>query len=116
MTDPKPSQTLLITIGSTLFPTLTDLALSPIFLDRLTQLGVKELIVQYGKADLTLPPGVKTQSTKNGDLTFNYPSDGSGINVKVLRYTDKFEELVKSCKWAISHAGMYIFVASGIES
>jgi beta-1,4-N-acetylglucosaminyltransferase len=108
MTDQTPFKTLLITIGSTLFPGLTDLAVSPIFLDRLIQLGVEGLMVQYGKADLTLPPGVRVESAKNGDSTFIYPANGrggAGISVKVLRYSDEFEELVKSSKWVISHAG-----------
>lgn len=113
----NPSRTLLITVGSTLFPSLTDQALTTPFLLRLIQLRVQSLIIQYGKADLTLPPDFRlvSQGTQHGSgiQNFSYqPKDISGegeegrdLRVGVLRYTDDFEALVRSAKWVISHAG-----------
>ncbi|WWD16226.1 hypothetical protein CI109_100652 [Kwoniella shandongensis] len=90
---------LLVTVGSTLFPALTNTILSPPLLAKLSSLGIKQLIVQYGRADL--PP----------DLGIGVDSKGSGIKyidgmvVQVMRFSEKFEELVKKSDAVISHAG-----------
>ena len=44
--------TLLVTVGSTLFPALTNHILSPTILSLLPSLRVTRLVVQYGRADL----------------------------------------------------------------
>lgn len=113
---------LLITVGSTLFPKLTDLALSRPFLDRLIEIsrgkGIIRLIVQYGRADLTFPPGMTwlKRDLHFGSGQFSYSSMEGGDNVQrgaqggevvveIMRYTDDFEGVVKRSKWVISHAG-----------
>ena len=50
---------LLVTVGSTLFSDLTDLVVSPTFLQLATRLGLTDIVVQYGAADLTFPPDAK---------------------------------------------------------
>ena len=50
--EPARGLTLLVTVGSTLFPALTNHILSPTILSLLPQLGVGRLVVQYGRADL----------------------------------------------------------------
>jgi beta-1,4-N-acetylglucosaminyltransferase len=102
----QSSATLLVTVGSTLFPSLTDLALSPPFLASLVQLGVQSLLVQYGRASLTLPPDIHPVEVSPGrrgagELAFTY----RGMRVHVLRYTDDFEGLVRDAAWVIGHAG-----------
>ncbi|KAK4686399.1 hypothetical protein P7C73_g3725, partial [Tremellales sp. Uapishka_1] len=81
------SRTLLVTVGSTLFPALTDAVLSPAVLAALPKLGVKRLVVQYGHGDL--PP-----YTQN-----------DGLEVETMRFTNEYDQLVSESHVVISHAG-----------
>lgn len=105
-----PPRSLLITVGSTLFEALTTTCLSVPFLSALASAGVEDLVVQYGKAQLVLPPDVKVvkdEADGSGEAVFR-ASDargGVGVRVRVMRYTDDFEGEVKRASWVISHAG-----------
>lgn len=100
----KPAKrTLLVTVGSTLFPSLTDAILSPSILALLPTLGVARLVVQYGRA--AIPP----------ELGVGVDSQGSGagvvgeLEVELMRYTDDFDGLIKAADAIISHAGEPVF-------
>jgi beta-1,4-N-acetylglucosaminyltransferase len=54
MPSSRAPTSLFVTVGSTLFPSLTDIVLSATSLDALVSLGIQTLEVQYGKADLPL--------------------------------------------------------------
>jgi beta-1,4-N-acetylglucosaminyltransferase len=73
---------LFITVGSTSFPQLTDLALSPAFLSILAQKGIADVVVQYGSADITVPPVAQNgRMSGKGEGTFVYTvqdEDGEG--------------------------------------
>jgi beta-1,4-N-acetylglucosaminyltransferase len=92
----KPS--LLITVGSTLFPKLTDAILSAPILDVLAG-RITTLTVQLGSAP---PPSDLRTILDNFD-----GSGGSyrGMRVEVMEYTTDFEGLVKDSDMVISHAG-----------
>jgi beta-1,4-N-acetylglucosaminyltransferase len=93
----KPS--LLVTVGSTLFPKLTDTILSAPILEILAG-RISTLTVQLGSA--SPPSGLRT-------ILDNFDgSKGSyqGIMVEIMDYTTDFEGLVKSSDMVISHAGM----------
>jgi beta-1,4-N-acetylglucosaminyltransferase len=94
----KPS--LLVTVGSTLFPKLTDTILSAPILEVLAG-RISTLKVQLGSA----PPPSDLRTT----LDDFDGSKGSyqGMMVEVMDYTTDFEGLVKSTDMVISHAGMY---------
>ncbi|CAD6576925.1 MAG: N-acetylglucosaminyldiphosphodolichol N-acetylglucosaminyltransferase catalytic subunit alg13 [Tremellales sp. Tagirdzhanova-0007] len=81
----RPS-TLLVTVGSTLFPPLTDLVLSSPFLDHLSTQAVSRLIVHLDY---------------KGAVTFSWKE----MSVEIMRFTDDFEGLVKQVDGVISHAG-----------
>jgi beta-1,4-N-acetylglucosaminyltransferase len=112
-----PSRSLFITVGSTLFEALTTLCLSAPFLSALATAGVEDLVVQYGKAKLDLPPDlqvVKDEVDGSGEAIFRAGGGGGGggglgvkvrVRVRVMRYTDDFEGEVKRASWVISHAG-----------
>jgi len=95
----KRISTLLVTVGSTLFPALTDQVLSSPFLDHLSTQGVQRLVVQYGRADVRLPNGMLPEL--NGGARFSWKD----MIVEVMRFTDDFEGLVKQSDRVISHAG-----------
>jgi beta-1,4-N-acetylglucosaminyltransferase len=92
----KPS--LLVTVGSTLFPRLTDAILSAPILEVLAG-RISTLKVQLGSA----PPPSHLQTT----LDDFDSSKGSyqGVRVEIMDYTTNFEGLVKSSDMVISHAG-----------
>ena len=98
----RPS-TLLVTVGSTLFPPLTDLVLSSPFLDHLSTQAVSRLIVQYGRATAHLPSRSHLDSSLDykGAVTFSWKE----MSVEIMRFTDDFEGLVKQVDGVISHAG-----------
>jgi beta-1,4-N-acetylglucosaminyltransferase len=95
----KPS--LLVTVGSTLFPKLTDAILSAPILDILAG-RISTLTVQLGSAS---PPSDLRTILDDFD-----GSKGSyrGMRVEVMDYTTDFEGLVKSSDMVISHAGMNV--------
>lgn len=115
---------LFITVGSTLFPALTDLALSPTFLELLASHGVTEVTVQYGSADITVPPsGQNGRMNGKGEGSFVFRPDagsvagthpgaeplaqGDGLRIRFMRYTSQFDAEVAGADMVISHAGMY---------
>lgn len=115
--------TLLVTVGSTLFPSLTSHILLPAFLSLLQSLGVQRLVVQYGRAELELENNVKRTLSINSqgvgrgvwsDSDGDRDGDGAqdkketGMAVEVMRFTSDFEGLVKSSDAVISHAGMVL--------
>jgi UDP-N-acetylglucosamine transferase subunit ALG13 len=95
-----PSRSLFITVGSTLF-------------EALANAGVEDLVVQYGRAQLELPPDVKVvkdEAGGSGEAVFLAGDGGElgakvGVRVRVMRYTDDFEGEVRRASWVISHAG-----------
>ena len=113
---------LLVTIGSTLFPTLTNLVLSPSFLSLLLNLEVTSLVVQYGRAnsvsheglDLSLDAGGNGRTIWKGNKV-NTQEKGKGkgkekrneMDVMVMRYTDNLEDLIAGVDAVISHAGTF---------
>ena len=94
----KPS--LLVTVGSTLFPKLTNTILSGPILEVLAG-RISSLIIQLGSAP---PPSDLRTILDDFDR-----SKGSyqGMKVEIMDYTTDFEGLVRSSDLVISHAGMY---------
>lgn len=120
--------TLLVTVGSTLFPSLTSHILLPAFLSLLQSLGVQRLVVQYGRAELELENNVKrtlsvnsqgvgrgvwSDSDGDGDGDGAQDKKETGMVVEVMRFTSDFEGLVKNSDAVISHAGM-VFLQNSI--
>ena len=120
---------LFLTVGSTLFPALTDLALSPAFLEVLASHGVTEVTVQYGSADITVPPsGQNGRMNGKGEGSFVFRPDAvgvagahqgavalaqrDGLRVRFMRYTSQFDAEVAGADMVISHAGMSFVAAS----
>lgn len=98
--------TLLVTVGSTQFQQLTDAVLAPAVLDALPQLGVSELIVQLGGAQL--PAAVQLQLSSAGEGAFTHGGDGNKLRVDVLRYTKgarEMDALIARAGVVVSHAG-----------
>lgn len=91
---------LVVTVGSTRFPALSDAVLSPRVLDALPALGVSSVTVQLGSADI--PVHARGQE-------FTYSTDaGKYVQVKVLRYTKdavEMDALLKDANVVVSHAG-----------
>ena len=109
--------TLLVTVGSTLFPSLTSHVLLPTFLSLLQSLGVQRLVVQYGRGELKLQDNVKQTLSINpqgyGRGVWSDNDGGgdgdrkqNGMVVEVMRFTNDFEGLVGNSDAVISHAGM----------
>ncbi|KAK8869512.1 hypothetical protein IAR55_000078 [Kwoniella newhampshirensis] len=91
--------TLLVTVGSTLFPSLTNEILSPPLLAKLSSLGIQRLIVQYGCADLPSDLGIEVDGAGNGTGLIR------GMQVEVMRFSERFEDLVRRSEAVISHGG-----------
>jgi UDP-N-acetylglucosamine:LPS N-acetylglucosamine transferase len=92
----KPS--LLVTVGSTLFPKLTDAILSASVLEILAG-RISTLTVQLGSA---LPPSDLRTTLDDFDSSKGLYQ---GVRVEIMDYTTDFEGLVKSSDMVISHAG-----------
>lgn len=97
--NPKPS--LLVTVGSTLFPKLTDEILSAPILEVLAA-RISTLKVQLGSA----PPPIHLLSTL--DKFDGQRGLYKGMKVEIMDYTSDFEGLVRSSDLVISHAGELI--------
>jgi beta-1,4-N-acetylglucosaminyltransferase len=98
----------LVTVGSTLFPALTDSVLSPSFISLLSSHGIDRLIIQYGRADLPFNTTTKDMAMNpagHGSTVWKPDGSSSGVAVEVMRFTDDFEGLVASADAIISHAG-----------
>jgi len=98
---------LLVTVGSTLFTSLTDLILSPDILFALPGLGVSTLVVQYGRARIPLFSGplLGMEVDAHGEGTVTLAAEGGNLKVTVLRYTNDFGRLVALADCVIGHAG-----------
>jgi beta-1,4-N-acetylglucosaminyltransferase len=92
---------LLVTVGSTLFPKLTDAILSAPILEILAG-RISTLTVQLGSAPP--PSDLRTTLDKFDGSKGSY----RGMRVEVMDYTTDFEGLVKSSDMVISHAGGFI--------
>jgi beta-1,4-N-acetylglucosaminyltransferase len=97
----QAKSSLLVTVGSTLFPKLTGTILSAPVLEILAG-RISTLTVQLGSAS---PPSDLRTILDDFD-----GSKGSyqGMRVETMDYTRDFEGLVKSSDMVISHAGMHI--------
>ena len=107
-TEPEKPFILLATVGSTLFPDLTNKLLSPSILSLLPSLGVTKLIVQYGRADilaLTEIEDVEVDSEGRGEFTWVDYNGLGEVRVEVLRYTNDLKSLIDKASAVISHAG-----------
>ncbi|OCF71510.1 hypothetical protein I204_07568 [Kwoniella mangroviensis CBS 8886] len=93
--------TLLVTVGSTLFPDLTDSFLSPSILALLELHRIRRLIIQYGRAELPLDHGLHIHLDGSGKGSVNV----GGMRVELIGFTDDFEGLVRGSDWVVSHAG-----------
>ena len=98
-------RTLLVTVGSTLFPALTAAILSPLTLDHLSSLGVTRLIVQYGREDLSASLSYSDLPPVLFDAKGGARMAWKGMEVELMRFTDDFEGLVRAIGAVISHAG-----------
>ena len=98
--DKKP--TLLVTVGSTLFPNLTFSILTTESLDSLSS-HVSALRIQIGKGDI--PVDLASQIVVTGSPAGGMRGTYGDMEVDVLRYTDDFEGLVSSVDLVVSHAG-----------
>lgn len=91
-----------MTVGSTLFPHLTNAILSVESLDLLVD-HIGRLKVQIGKGTVPddLSERVKASWSEEAGLQGVY----KGMEVEVFRYTDDFDGLVGTADLVISHAG-----------
>jgi UDP-N-acetylglucosamine transferase subunit ALG13 len=102
------ARTLLVTVGSTLFTSLTDKVLSPPVLSILSSLGITALIVQYGAAalpDLTDIAPLELDSTGTGEFDWRDDNGTDRLRVRVMRYAEAYTKLVASADAVVSHAG-----------
>jgi beta-1,4-N-acetylglucosaminyltransferase len=99
----KSKSILLVTVGSTLFPRLTDTVLSAPVLESLAD-QISVLRVQLGRAQF--PPGLRRLI---GDADYENEESMRGrhgkMEVEIFRFTSDFEGLVASSDLVISHAG-----------
>lgn len=86
----RTNQTVLVTVGSTLFADLTNAVLEPTFVRVLQVSGYTQLIVQHGSA--TLPSHIPTL-------------DIPGISVEVKPYISDIDNVIAQSDLIISHAG-----------
>ena len=108
MTD-QTSPTLLVTVGSTLFPALTDAVLSGPILEILSD-RISTLRIQLGRANVPAHLQATLSDYQPGE-------DGcrgrlGKMEVDIMRYTDNFEGLVKGSDMVISHAGMSVLTST----
>ena len=111
MTD-QTSPTLLVTVGSTLFPALTDAVLSGPILEILSD-RISTLRIQLGRANVPAHLQATLSDYQPGE-------DGcrgrlGKMEVDIMRYTDNFEGLVKGSDMVISHAGMSVLTSTTDE-
>ncbi|EIW66348.1 hypothetical protein TREMEDRAFT_35288 [Tremella mesenterica DSM 1558] len=83
---------LFVTVGSTLFPALTNLILSSNILSFLSQ-SMTELVVQYGQGD----PDCSNLTKVHQSLSVN--------SIRLFRYTNEFSQMIKESDFVVSHAG-----------
>ncbi len=96
-----PGKTLLVTVGSTQFPDLSDAALSEPTLAGLRAAGVTSLIVQLGFAPI--PAHIAAVVGREGGR-----GEVGGLQLNVMRYTGspgEMDALMRSADGVVSHAG-----------
>ncbi|KAL7424277.1 Glycosyltransferase 28 C-terminal domain [Cryptotrichosporon argae] len=100
--------TLLVTVGSTLFPGLTDTVLSPSTLTLLPSLGISTLVVQLGRADVPAPVRARVPAVP-GEFRWDGAAGeeraAGALRVRVLRYTDDLEGEIEAATAVVAHAG-----------
>lgn len=105
--DPRKQAQLVVTVGSTSFPALSDAILSPSVFEILPELGIASVTVQAGSAEIPV-------HARGGEITYT-TRRGSYVRVRTLRYTRdavEMDALLKSADIVVSHAGEYT-VTSG---
>ncbi|WWC60790.1 uncharacterized protein I303_103366 [Kwoniella dejecticola CBS 10117] len=101
----------LVTVGSTLFPALTNKIFSPEIISIFHSNGVERLVVQYGRADVPISllraRNLKLDGQGKASIMIGQGEEKGegGLKVDLFRFTDEFEGLVRSCEYVISHAG-----------
>ncbi|GMK55021.1 hypothetical protein CspeluHIS016_0200770 [Cutaneotrichosporon spelunceum] len=101
MSNTQAGKTLLVTVGSTQFPDLSDAALSESALTAFREAGVDTVIVQLGFAPI--PDHVAAVVGRGGGS-----GELNGVKIKVMRYTaspGEMDALMKSADGVVSHAG-----------
>lgn len=81
----------LVTVGSTCFPALSDFMTDESTLRSLYEMGITQLTVQYGTHESTVSTNAAVQ--------------GNAPNVTTYAYTDNLEKEMKSASLIVSHAG-----------
>ena len=103
--DADAGPTLLVTVGSTLFPHMTSTLLTTDSLDLLSA-HLSALRVQIGKGDIPNDLAGRIGSSEKGEGGGEgMKGVWKGMEVDVFRYTDDFEGLVESVDLVVSHAG-----------
>lgn len=98
--DPRKQAQLVVTVGSTQFPALSDAVLSPAVLEILPGLGIASVTVQAGSAEIPV-------HARGGEITYT-TRDGGYVRVRTLRYTRdavEMDALLKGADVVVSHAG-----------
>jgi UDP-N-acetylglucosamine transferase subunit ALG13 len=96
-----PGKTLLVTVGSTQFPDLSDAALAEPTLAGLRAAGVTSLIVQLGFAPI--PAHIAAVVGREGGR-----GEVGGLQLNVMRYTGspgEMDALMRAADGVVSHAG-----------
>jgi len=106
MTDSsRPS--LLVTVGSTLFPSFTDTILSTRTLSVLAD-RISVLRVQLGNAPIPQHlGGTISHYETDGD---GFKGEFKGMRIEIMRFTADFDGLVNSSDLVISHAGTSVLI------
>lgn len=105
--DPRKQAQLIVTVGSTSFPALSDAVLSPAVLEILPELGIASITVQAGSADIPV-------HARGGEITYT-TRGGAYVRVRTLRYTRdavEMDALLKGADVVVSHAGECAFSCS----
>lgn len=100
--DRKRQLKLVVTVGSTQFPALSDAVLSPGVLDGLPALGIASVTVQLGSAEAPV-------HARGGEFTYT-TRGGAYVGVRTLRYTSdavEMDALLKGADVVVSHAGKF---------
>lgn len=84
-------QSVLVTVGSTCFPALSDFMVRDDTLRSLYEIGVMRLTVQYGTHESKVSPDIVSR--------------GNMPHVTTYRYTDDLTKEMKSASIIVSHAG-----------
>lgn len=98
--DRRKQAQLVVTVGSTQFRALSDAVLSPAVLETLPGLGIGDVTIQLGSADIPV-------HARGGEFTYT-TRGGAYVGVKTLRYTRdavEMDALLQGADVVVSHAG-----------